>query len=354
MGGGGAAMSFGSSGAAKAQAQAQKEQAKATQAMVELGKQELDFSMEFFNDYVAPLLEVNTEAAIANEERTAQVFDLQFGQAQMQDDLYREKGLPAERRFYEMAEEFSQPEFAEREAALALGDVRHQMANQTGQLNRALAARGIDPSSPAAISAMADSALYGSLASAGAVNRARNAARDLGMALTADAANFGRGGLSGGLAFSQAATGSAQANQGVVGSGVGTATQGASVPMQGFQGAIGAHGQAAQSWAQANAAATKLMAAESQGMGQFFGTVIGAGLKYGLGGGIAPSDRRLKKNIIKIGELPNGLNLYEFEFLWSNERVRGVMADEVEKVMPEAVGERLGFKTVNYGMVLGV
>lgn len=342
-------MSFGSSGAEKAQAQAQKEQAKATQAMVELGREELDFSKEFFGEYVAPLLEVNTEAAIANEARTAQVFDLQFGQAQMQDELYREKGLPAERRFYDMAEEFSQPEYAERQAGLALGDVKHQQANQTGQLNRALAARGIDPSSPAAVAAMTDASVFGSLAQAGAVNRARNAARDLGMALTADAANFGRGGLSGGLAYSQAATGSAQANQGVVGGGVATATQGASVPMQGYQGAIGAYGNAANSWAQANASATKLMAAESQGMGEFFGTVIGAGLKYGKF-----SDRRLKKNIVKIGELPNGLNWYEFEFLWSDERVHGVMADEVEKVMPEAVGERLGYKTVNYAMVLGV
>ena len=340
-------MSFGDSGAAKAQAQAQMEQARATQAMVALGREELEFSKQFFNDYVAPLLEVNAEAVRANEARTAQIFDLQFEQAKLQDERYRRLGIPAEDRFYRMVDEYSAPAYAEREAALALGDVKQQQANQTAQLNRALAARGINPNSPAAIAAMTDASLYGALASAGAVNRARNAARDLGMALTADAANFGRGGLAGGLSYSQAATGAAVANQGVVGQGVSTANQGASVPMQGYQGAIGAYGNAANSWAQANAAATRLMAAESQGLGEFFGTVIGAGLKYF-------SDRRLKKNIVKVGELPNGIGVYDYEFIWGGGRVRGVMADEVEKVMPEAVGERLGFKTVNYAMVLGV
>lgn len=275
-------MSFGSSGAAKAQAQAQREQAKATREMVKLGERQLEFSMQFFNDYVAPLMEVSRQATIAGEERASRVFDLQFGQAQLQDELYRREGLPAEERFYRMASEFSEPAYAERQAALALGDVRQQISQTEGQLGRALAARGIDPTSPAAVAAMTDLSLHGALASAGAMNRARAAARDLGMAVTADAANFARGALSGGLAYSQAATGTAGTGAGIAQSGVGAANQGATVPMQGYQGAIGAYGSAAQSWAQANAAATRLMAAESQGIGDFLGTVIGAGLKFAL------------------------------------------------------------------------
>ena len=64
------------------------------------------------------------------------------------------------------------------------------------------------------------------------------------------------------------------------------------------------------------------------------------------------SDRRLKINIVKIGQYLNGLNKYSWTYLWG-ENATGAMADEVEKLIPEAVGMRLGFKTVNYAL-LGV
>ncbi len=59
------------------------------------------------------------------------------------------------------------------------------------------------------------------------------------------------------------------------------------------------------------------------------------------------SDRRLKSNIVKIGEFEDGLGAYEYDIF--GERQRGVMADEVEALRPWALGpERLGFKTVIY------
>lgn len=50
------------------------------------------------------------------------------------------------------------------------------------------------------------------------------------------------------------------------------------------------------------------------------------------------SDRRLKKNIEKIGEASDGLGIYEYEYNFdpSNTRIRGVMADEVETLRPWA------------------
>lgn len=72
---------------------------------------------------------------------------------------------------------------------------------------------------------------------------------------------------------------------------------------------------------------------------------------FGLGGAAitaAPffSDRRLKKNIRKIGTRgPH--NWYAFDYIWG-EASEGVMADEVEKINPSAIGNRYGFKTVNY------
>lgn len=68
-------------------------------------------------------------------------------------------------------------------------------------------------------------------------------------------------------------------------------------------------------------------------------------------GSIFFSDRTLKKNIKKIGVYKNGLTRYSFEYLWDNKKHIGVMADEVAKVIPAAVGEILGFKTVNYAML---
>ena len=67
-----------------------------------------------------------------------------------------------------------------------------------------------------------------------------------------------------------------------------------------------------------------------------------------LGVGIAAiSDRRLKRNIRKIGTYKNH-NLYLFDYLWG-ERSFGVMADEVEKKEPNAVFAINGYKVVDYG-----
>lgn len=68
-------------------------------------------------------------------------------------------------------------------------------------------------------------------------------------------------------------------------------------------------------------------------------------------GGIASifSDRRLKRDIEKIDECADGLGIYQFRYVWSPLKVLGVMADEVAKLRPWALGpSRFGFATVNY------
>jgi len=64
------------------------------------------------------------------------------------------------------------------------------------------------------------------------------------------------------------------------------------------------------------------------------------------------SDRRLKKNIKKIGRLMNGLYVYTFNYIWGGKSQIGVMADEVKKVIPEAVVEVYGYDLVNYTKVI--
>ena len=67
-----------------------------------------------------------------------------------------------------------------------------------------------------------------------------------------------------------------------------------------------------------------------------------------LGGWL--SDRRAKRDIKRIGTLDNGLPVYKFRYLGSDLVNIGLMADDVEKVVPEAVSMGAdGFKRVDYG-----
>jgi hypothetical protein len=72
------------------------------------------------------------------------------------------------------------------------------------------------------------------------------------------------------------------------------------------------------------------------------------------------SDRNAKQNIVKIGQLDNGLNLYKFEYIDAMKDIAGhgefigCMADEVEHVFPEAVlMDDIGYKKVNYEVIYG-
>jgi hypothetical protein len=67
-------------------------------------------------------------------------------------------------------------------------------------------------------------------------------------------------------------------------------------------------------------------------------------------GSVVGSDRRLKTEITRIGKLPSGIPFYLFKYIGSDEQQVGVMADEVLKVIPEAVSkDEDGFYMVDYG-----
>lgn len=95
---------------------------------------------------------------------------------------------------------------------------------------------------------------------------------------------------------------------------------------------------------QQQAAQGKASASKTAGIGGFLGGAIKiAGLF---------SDRRLKEDIVflrKIGEF----NIYSYRYIGDDTTRIGVMADEVEKIMPEAVtvDAATGFKKVNYSLL---
>jgi hypothetical protein len=78
------------------------------------------------------------------------------------------------------------------------------------------------------------------------------------------------------------------------------------------------------------------------GLGGFIGSVASA----------IPSDPRLKLDAVKIGE-NEGLGIYNYRYVWdaADAPLRtGYMADEVERLRPDALGPDLpgGYRTVNY------
>jgi anti-sigma28 factor (negative regulator of flagellin synthesis) len=84
------------------------------------------------------------------------------------------------------------------------------------------------------------------------------------------------------------------------------------------------------------------MQAHGQGM-------AGLGAAVGMLGSAAifASDRRLKSNAKLVGTHPLGIGIYEYTI--DGRRERGVMADEVERVRPEAVSVSSdGYKLVDY------
>jgi len=85
----------------------------------------------------------------------------------------------------------------------------------------------------------------------------------------------------------------------------------------------------------------------SNGIG---GILSGVGSMMSGAGAIAQaSDRRLKRAIKKLATLPDGLGVYEWVYTIGGPRMTGVMADEVAKLRPWALGPKIGaYRTVNY------
>jgi len=60
------------------------------------------------------------------------------------------------------------------------------------------------------------------------------------------------------------------------------------------------------------------------------------------------SDKRLKHDAERVGEMHDGTPIYRFKYNGSDHTQIGLMAQDVEKRHPEAVGESQGYKTVDY------
>lgn len=79
-------------------------------------------------------------------------------------------------------------------------------------------------------------------------------------------------------------------------------------------------------------------------------SLLGAGAS--LGSAFLLSDGRLKRAVSLGVKTAKGIPLYLFAYLWDDTIRVGVMAEEAERIVPDAVmAGRDGFKRVNYAMV---
>lgn len=321
----------------------------AAQRQAAVAERAQSFSEQYYQESVKPLVEDMIKASRQTQTQQQQLFDVQFPLAQAQADQYTKYGLPAQEEYYKMVQQYSEPEEYERQAQSAMGDVINRSQAEQGNLNRLLASRGIDPTSGAATAGAYQNQILSAAAGAAASNRARDVARQMGMQLKSGAADFASGRPASNVGmFSSGAGNASSASYGAANSSIGAANQGAALPMSGYNLGANVYGQQMSTYGQLAAAQAQADATSAAGFGQFLGAV---GAAY-LGKPPTPSDCRLKKGIVRIGTHATGVGIYEYEYVWGGGRQVGVMADEVENVIPAAVVTgRDGFKSVHYGML---
>jgi hypothetical protein len=128
---------------------------------------------------------------------------------------------------------------------------------------------------------------------------------------------------------------------------------GVSVPQFGNVSQVGVappdyQGLVTSNYNQQMAAYNAAQAARAQGIGGILGGAASLG-----SAAILASDRRLKVAIRQIGKLANGLPTYLYKYIGDNVLRAGVMAQDVLKVLPDAVHVMDdGFMAVDYEKVL--
>jgi hypothetical protein len=95
--------------------------------------------------------------------------------------------------------------------------------------------------------------------------------------------------------------------------------------------------------------------AQQSSLDKMLGGLFGIGAAAAGNTALAPlmfSDRRLKKDITKVGKTDDGQKIYSYRYKRGGPMHLGLMADEVQKKTPEAVVDVGGFKAVDYRKAL--
>lgn len=300
----------------------------------------------------------------ANEqwEQDKEISQFNFDQTKRAYQRYEEGAIPAMQALKADADQYNEEGYREQLAQQAKGDLEMQFENQRQQTAMRNQAYGVDPTSGVAQGMSNGNSVAQAAIMANAMNQTRQAAKDIGLQKQANVYNMYAGlpaqgnantaltlnANQAGLNAGQTAIGNYTAMGNSLGGAAGTA-------MQGWNSV----GQLGVSKYNADVSAYNAQQQADGAMWGGLGSAIGAGVglyaKMSTGG----SDVRIKQNIEQVGQLPNGINLYRFEYkpeyrdTWGHGVHIGVLAQEVEQIIPEAVSEHPdGYKVVNYSMVV--
>lgn len=324
--------------------------AAANEKMAALGQQQLDFAKLQYEQNNPIMQEIAQKQGLAMDQQLAQGKDYY--------DYLKNTYRPVEQGIVADAMAFDTDAYRNQLATRAAADSGIAFNRQRQANERAMASMGVNPNSGRFQGMANQTGLMQAANRAGAMTGARERAQQTGYARKLDAAGLGRG-LSG---ASTAAYGSAM--------GAGNA-------------AVGNYGQAGQQYMSGMGAGASTIGSglgmQLQGLGNVLNSqtqmAVNApdnsllGSLGGIAGGVAgmatafpkakwamalgASDRRLKENIEFAGvDDVTGLNLYDFNYKWNPKRFRGVMADEVKEMYPEAVYDSgAGWMGVYYDML---
>ena len=313
--------------------------AEAARIQSELGREQLAFARDQY-ERTAPMLE-----SIANQQMQAQAE--QMDQARDYYNYQRDVFRPLERSIVQDAQDFNTEAYREQLASQAAADAGRAFGISQQQNQRAMAAMGINPNSGRFAGMQQAAGLQQAATRAAAMTGTRRQAEQMGYARQLDAAGLGRGlagaslgaygGATGaGSAAGQSAQSAGQNFMGNMALGANTIATGQKMNLSGLSNILN------------NQTKTYINTSGSL-LGDIGGALGGAASVYS-----AFSDRRMKENVKEVGvDQRTALTLYEFNYIGdTTRRFRGVMADEVELVYPEAVEDTdLGFKAVRYDLL---
>lgn len=357
---------------------------------------------ELFNNQTQPILQQQAQAAAATTEKAVmfsqELADSQIAVNKQQLEYSRQYHDRMVNTFYPMqdaaidqAKNYNTEANQNQIASYAIGDNTAAFEAQRNADATKAKAYGIDPTSGAYQGMQTASGVAQAATSASAATRARAAAVQLGWGMQMDAIHMGDGLAAASMGSAQTAINAGSAasatnnstvaaannslnNSLAVNSGTNQTYSGTQAGYGGANtatsasGGLGAqsYGTQVSAWnaqQQANAASSAGIgsaiggiagAAMSGGTAGFAGSAIGMGMK-------ALSDIRLKENIEVVGMMDSGLTIYEFEYkpkfkdapYAGRGRFRGLMAHEVERVIPSAVFTTPdGYKAVDYSQVI--
>lgn len=347
-------------------------------------KKMAEIQEEYLNEWRTNVWPQMKEQAMKQEVRADEQFALDREIQGLQIDAtkkalaeYETYGKPMREDIYKAAQEYDTEANRERLAQEAIGDVKSAFGIQAQDAERRNQSFGINPTSGRSVGSVNAMGAMQAATEASAATRVRTAAEQLGLARKMDAigltqGQFGNQATSTALALNAGnqALGAGQvpmANYGQMSSAMGQ-TYGGATQGYGQIGNLGIQNYNIQSQnynAEQNRIAQQ-NAGNAAGFGSLAGAAIGAvGNYYSMGAlgaaqAGAKSDIRTKENITAVGKLPNGLTVYEFEYKpeFKNSegagygKFRGLMAHEVEQIIPEAVFETAdGYKAVDYSKV---